>query len=573
MALVVCGGALTGCEKHTETGTNLGTSQAVRPEAQPALIDDATGPAPAVPGATSGGTIRMYSSSDFAHLDPARDYTATAQITGAMIFRALTAYREGPGGAVDVVGDLATNTGEPSDGGRTWTYHLRPGLRFEDGTAITAADVAYGVARSFSPELFGGPSYLQQWLADRSDFNARYRGPYDGGAPLPPGVSTPDRDTIVFRFPRPHADMPYAATLSTTAPVPRRHDTRAQYDNRPFASGPYRIRRYERLRKLELERNPFWDPTTDPVRHQYPDAIHCEFTWTADSANRSILADRGAHRTAFAAGDLHLPVDLYPTVTGSPALRARFLQGPTPYVWYLDINTRRVRDLAIRRALNYAVDRSGYILARGALTATPATTLLSPGLLGYQPYDVYPGGAHGDPAKARELLAGRKPRLRLAYADTEAGETGAEFLRLNFRRAGVEIELQRIDSEQYRSLIGRRDNPFDLYVTSWGADWPTASSVLPPLFDGEALQDDGNHNVSYLDDPLVNRRIDELLAVPDVNRAAPGWSELSRSIMVDHAPVVPLAYSQEATLTGSRVGGAYISRAYGAVALTHIHVK
>src|SRR6185369_17023275 len=92
-------------------------------------------------------------------------------------------------------------------------------------------------------------------------------------------------------------------------------------------------------------------------------------------------------------------------VQSDPALRARTLAGPTPTARYLNINTARVADVSVRRALNIAFDRAAFVEALGgSAVAAPSTTILAPTVPGYRSYDAYPAGAHGDPARARQLL-------------------------------------------------------------------------------------------------------------------------------------------------------------------------
>ncbi|MDQ6875875.1 MAG: ABC transporter substrate-binding protein, partial [Actinomycetota bacterium] len=100
-----------------------------------------------------GGTLTLLMSADFEHLDPARNYVSGSLNFGRMIYRTLTTFKAVPGPAGNqIVGDLATDTGTPSDGGKTWKFTLRSGLKYEDGSAITAQDVKYGVERAFDPD-------------------------------------------------------------------------------------------------------------------------------------------------------------------------------------------------------------------------------------------------------------------------------------------------------------------------------------------------------------------------------------------------------------------------------------
>jgi peptide/nickel transport system substrate-binding protein len=179
------------------------------------------GPAAPVAGARTGGKITVLMDGDFSTLDPQQIYDSTALNYGQLFFRTLTGYIEHPDGTLQLVGDLATNAGTTHDGGKTWTYHLRSGIRFEDGNAITSRDVAYGIARSFSRNSAYGPQYLTRDL----DPNHTYPGPY-GGALIPPGVGVPDDQTITFTFPVAHPELPYLLAFTTSTPVPVAKDSK-----------------------------------------------------------------------------------------------------------------------------------------------------------------------------------------------------------------------------------------------------------------------------------------------------------------------------------------------------------
>jgi peptide/nickel transport system substrate-binding protein len=508
---------------------------------------------------------------DFEHLDPAQNYITHQLLTANLFMRTLTAYREQMDGTFDLVGDLATNTGTTSDGGRTWTFTLRDGVRFEDGRPITSQDIAYGVARTFSPDLPNGPHYIQQWLADDLDYNKVYKGPYNGGAPVPPGIETPDDKTIVFRFARPRPDMPFAGTLPTTTPVPRDKDTRAEYDNRPFASGPYKIDSYRRGQKLVLIKNEQWDPATDPLRHQYPDTIQFDFGASQIQINERLIASQGPD--AAAVTWMLVSAEVLPKVLGDSAVMRRVLRGPTQYTRYLAINMQRVPDLAVRQALNYAIDRANFLKVYAPVGARAGTTILSPNTLGYELYNAYDAGPNGDTAKARQLLGGKRVPLVYAYPNSPRQQKIAAFLQTNFNAAGFDVTIQPVDFDQIFTTTARKDNPFDLYMQGWGSDWPSGVTIIPPLFDGRTITPAGNQNNSFLNAPEINAKIDSISVITDLAEAGRRWAALDKEIMTKHAPIVPLTYEEAFFLTGDGVGGAFLSGAYGTTALTNLFVK
>jgi peptide/nickel transport system substrate-binding protein len=535
-------------------------------------VNDAPVPAPEVPGARQGGTLTLLSPFDFQNIDPAQMGLDTETILSELIYRTLTATRENGKGGLDVIGDLATSPGESSDGGRTWKYTLRDGIRFADGQPITSHDIAYGIARSFAPELALGSRILDQWLAGSADYNKTYKGPYSGAGDIPPGVSVPDDRTIVFHFDKPRPEFPFLAASSTTAPVPKDKDTRDKYANAPVASGPYRIDSYVHNQKLVLVRNPNWDRATDPLRHQYVDGVTFTLGVTALQISQRLIADQGTDQTATTFWST--APEVLPQVVGDPAVMRRLTQGPTGTVQYLYINTARVTDLKVRQALNYAVDRDSFIKAQGGpLASAPATTILPPLTPGYQNYNAYPGGPTGDPAKARSLLGGRTVPLTMALGTSPVSQRRGLALKSALERAGFQITLQPLAGASYYAQVSKRGNPYDLILGGNEWVWADGSMLLRDQFDGRQIRDQGSDNFSFLNDPAINTRMDELTAQTDRAKAVAGWGQLDRQLMEKDAPVVPLAYIRCDTLSGSRVGGIFVNLRAGLPSLRDVYVK
>ncbi|BCJ37658.1 hypothetical protein Athai_51610 [Actinocatenispora thailandica] len=313
--------------------------------------------------------------------------------------------------------------------------------------------------------------------------------------------------------------------------------------------------------RLTLVRNRYWDPRTDPVRHDYPDRIVVRIGADPRQQTDRLIADEGADRYAVSIDGV--PPDRVDAVLADRSLRSREVVGFWPFVTYLMINTRRVSDVAERRAINYAVDKAGYLDAIGGPThGEVASTLLSPTVLGFDRYDAYPTpGDAGAPARARRLLGDRHPRLRYAYPNTSEGRAAAKPLVASLRRAGFRVAATALDPVDFYSDIARPGNGYDLYPVSWGADWPTGTTVLPPLFDGTAIGVGGN-DWSLLSVPALTDRLHALSAEP-TRTAAAGWAALDRDIMRRYAPCVPLVYMKNLSLAGSRVHGVFQSGTAG----------
>ena len=134
---------------------------------------DSQGPATPVAGGKKGGTAYDLEASGVNHLDPAQAYVNQEQVIGQLFSRQLTQYKVDPKtGDTTLVGDLATDTGTSSDGGKTWTYHLKDGLKWEDGTPITSEQVKYGIERLYASFETAG-SAVRADLAVRRRTSAR----------------------------------------------------------------------------------------------------------------------------------------------------------------------------------------------------------------------------------------------------------------------------------------------------------------------------------------------------------------------------------------------------------------
>ncbi|WP_431903646.1 ABC transporter substrate-binding protein [Micromonospora carbonacea] len=567
IALVV---ALGACSENTGEGTTVDTG---RQQTGVIATDpkDSQGPAAEVSGARKGGTFTIIRETPISHLDPQRTYSFAGLMANPLFARYLTTWKDDGKGGLVLVGDLAETPGTNVDNDcKVWQFTIKQGVKFEDGSPITSKEIAYGIARSFDPDLAGGPTYLQEWLADTPQFDTRWDFKKNKGA-LPPGLTTPDERTLRFEFTKPRCDLPFAVSLPTTAPLRPDKDTGVNLDQRPFSSGPYKIANNQVGVQLTLDRNPNWDPATDPVRHQYPDQFVWSFGPTADAANNRVIADNGPDQSALAFNSV--PPSLVARVAQDAALKSRTILSPTPSANQLVINNQRVTDLKVRQALNYAIDREGLVKALGGQTiAQPLTTLMPPATIGFQAYEAYPAGANGDVDKAKELLGGQTPELVLGVADNTNEQVQATQLKGNLERAGFKITVRNIPDDAKLDEVKKKNNPWDLYIGNWAADWPSGASILPVLYDGRTIKAEGNSNQSYFNDPAINAEFDRILALEPAKQG-PEWAKLDQRIMTEHAPVVPLYVDVAYNVHGSKAGGVFISSVFGYPSFVDAYVK
>ncbi|MGW6559725.1 ABC transporter substrate-binding protein [Streptomyces hydrogenans] len=504
-----------------------------------------------------GGTLTVLSNQDFTHLDPARNWVMPDMDFGTrLLYRTLVTYKAAPGAdGSELVPDLAEDLGTPSNGAKTWTFRLKAGLKYEDGTPVTAQDIKHNVERSFSPDLPGGPDYAARYLAGAEG----YQGPAQGKHL--DSVKTPDARTIVFELHKSFAEFPFAATLPTFAPVPPAQDKGAQYDNRPFSSGPYKIESYARDKQMVLVRNTHWDPASDSVRKAYPDRIVVTMGLKGNQIDDRLVASAGGDSSAVAWSTLR-PESISKVLTKAD-VKARLLAESSSCTEMLQMHTGRAPfdDLKVRQAVQWALDREAIVTAAGGPAVTDAAGAAMPGSLftgGKQP-DTLGIPLAGDPEKARQLLkeAGKADGLSTSLTVNINDKAIGEAVQQSLGKADIKVTIETVDPSAFYDTIGDTKNRTDLVYTGWCPDFPSGTTFLPFVFDGRFVKEKGNSgNHSLFKDDATMKRMDEIAAMTDGDAANKAWQELDGQILAK-APVAPGAMKRRALLVGTNVAGAY----------------
>jgi peptide/nickel transport system substrate-binding protein len=503
-------------------------------------------------GTAKGGTLTILNALTSMHWDPAKSSSLAITSLG-LVLRRLTAWDVQPGKTAQVVPDLATDTGKTTDGGRTWTYTLKDGLTFADGTPITAADVKYGVERSFAPELSGGLGYHKGLLAGGD----AYKGPYTGGDLA--SIETPDTKTITFKLKTAYGDWPWIVSMPAFSPVPKAKDNPKTYDHQPVASGPYQVASYQEGTAVTLTRNRQWDPKNDQVRTAGPDKIVFQLGQNTTVAAQRLIADSGADRDAFGAG--FVPPAQLAQIQQNPAAKSRLVTSDAGALQYLAINTQRpaLKDPSVRQAIEYAVDKRAFQIASGgAIGGDLATTLITPGIAGRTPYDLYPTDPSGDVAKAKQLLAGKTvPKLVLLSQNDDVNLGLSQAVQQGLQRVGISTTIKPLDYDSWFADITGNKSDYDLTVASWQPDFPSANGNIEPLFATREIGG-GGFNISRYSQPDVDKLIDQATAQVDPAQAQALWAQADKRIMQD-APVVPLIYTKNSFLHGSGVQNFFVA--------------
>lgn len=527
-----------------------------------------------------GGTLTVLNSAPQEDFDPARLYTSGGGNVPSLVFRTLTTRNREDGAAGSkVVPDLATDLGTPSKNATVWKYTLKDGLKYEDGTAITSADIKYGIERSFAGELSGGAPYLRDWLIGGSG----YQGPYKDKKGLD-SIETPDAKTVVFHLNKSEGEFPFLATQTQTTPVPKAKDTGTKYEEHPLSSGPYKVVRNEGDgERLTLERNTYWSAATDEERKAYPDRIDVRSGLDPAVINQRLSASQGVDAAAVTTDTNLGPAELA-KVSGDKKLAARVGTGHFGYTNYIAFNpkVKPFDDPKVRKAISYAVDRSSVVNAAGGSSlAEPATTFLpDQASFGHTPYDAFPAGRTGDAAKAKELLkeAGYPKGLTVTLTHNNAKNFAtspeiATALQESLKKAGITVKLRGLEDNAYSDTVYNVKTEPGFFLGGWGADWPSGGPFFAPVFDGRQIVKDGyNFNSSQLNDSAVNKEIDEINKLTDLSAAAKRWGALDKKVG-EQALTVPLFHPVYKRLYGESVRNVVIGDWTGVLDISQVAVK
>jgi peptide/nickel transport system substrate-binding protein len=516
-----------------------------------------------------GGTVDVLNSVDWVSLDPADNYTIESSEIGRLIYRTLTFIKDTPGEELSVQPDLAESLGTSSDDGKTWTYKLREGVKYEDGKPITAADVKYGVQRSFAQDVYDeGATYMVDLLANETD----YAGPYQAPEKDLTSVETPDERTLVFHFKGPQPDADWILSQLYTVPVPKTADTKEAYADRPVSSGPYKIEKYTPDETLVLVRNDQWDPATDPNRPAYPDRFQF-FTGKTDVTKR-LLASKGPDANAVTLSTTLLGSDL--PKLDEPSVKARFVNGPGPCVDFVAMNAQKIADPDVRHAIALAIDRKGIQRAYGGELFGPiADSVVPPTTAGFVAPDL---GLkpEGDVAAAKKLLAGKTvPPLHLAITGTSTVyKDAAAGVKDNLKAAGVEVIIDELTSDEYTPAL-EGDNPPAISFEAWCADWPTPAAVLPSVFgpdpDGTTY---GSNNITRYYDPATAKEMQDLMSSTEpASVVNTKMVELGNRIQTTAWPLLPTILENIPEVVCANLTNAGISPVFGVFDLNTVAVK
>ena len=570
LATVVAAGALA-LAACSSSGSSTSSSASASGSGFNAAITSVVNPSD-----KTGGTLNFGASGDCDSWDPANTYYGWCWDMQRLLHRNLMAYKSVPGAAgTSVIPDLAQAAGTHNADFTEWTYKLQDGVKWQDGTPITSADVKYGIERLFATDVFatGAGSYYTCILSTcDADGAPAYKGPYADPTGDLPSVTTPDAQTVTFKLNKGIPAFDYYMALTTSAPILKAKDTRAKYTTQPFSSGPFQVSDYQQGKSLTFVRNPNWSQATDKVRAVKADGVKLTIF-----ANSDDLDQRLKNGTLDLVADGGVQQAFQTQIFTNPDLKANADNPSTGYTRYLAVfqTVAPLTNLDCRKAIFYAINKVSLQLARGGKSQGPIAASMAPasqpGFETPEQYNPYPNGAAlmGDANKARELLTScGQPNgfdINVAYSNsTPKGAAGFAAIQQALSKVGINAKpLPHPQAGYYSTFIGQPKNVLDkkmgLALAGWAADFPSVNGFWDSIVNGENIKPTGTSNYASLNDPNINKLINESATTSDPDKLAQLGKDINHGVM-DSATYLPYLWDAGLYYRNPRLTNAYLNQ-------------
>ncbi|GAC1398320.1 MAG: ABC transporter substrate-binding protein [Chloroflexota bacterium] len=431
-----------------------------------------------------------------------------------------------------------------SNGGRTYTFHIRPGLKFSDGTRVSASDFVYSLNRAFSPKFanVGNTQYFLSHIVGSQEVTK-------GKAKSLAGVKAMDSSTVQIT-----TDAPTAAFLDqlsnvVSAVVPRA--VIAKYGNKGWTAhevgtGPFFVKRWLHGKEIDLAPNPYYwrgKPKLGTMR--------ILFVQNPDTAYNLYQ-----HGDLDVMGAVQFPSDKLTSARS----RSDFKQVPQLFTEYLPPNEKKrpFNNVHVRRAFSFAINREALVSRFLNGQYVPAHGILPPGIPGYDPslkgqtFD--PKAAQAELAKAGYPNGKGFPQTALSFSGGDPGQKSSAQVLQRFwsKYLNVNVALNQMEQGAYNNALNARN--FQLAFISWGEDYPDPQNFLSlQLQTGSSNNNGGYSNAAF--DTLTKAADTQ---VGDNVRRFGQYRQAERIALRDAAWVV-LYWGKSNILINSKVHGLVIN--------------
>ncbi len=500
----------------------------------------------------NGGILQAGIPGNPDHLDPALSYTNEGWEILEATNNGLLTFKKAAGGAgAEVVPDIATALPTVTDGGKTYTFHVRPGVKFSSpvNRDVRPSDFKFSIERLFRVDS-GGVGFFTGIVG--ADQYAKTR---KGGIS---GIIANDKaGTITFHLTKPDGTFDdYMATpFAFAMPVGTPDKDISTIPQWRIATGPYRITGYTPHQSVTIRRNPTFHSWTPDTPNGHIDGIDVHIGVTPEQA---------VNETADGQLDWYFESVPPDRLT---ALKKQYPSQVFPFTrnntTFFVMNERKYpfNKLAVRQAVNYAIDRNALVKIYGG-QGTPTENILPPGFgAAYKPHHLYPH----DIAKAKQLIqqAGVEGAPVTVWGhNTEPTPAAVQYLAGVLNQIGLNATVKTFDESVYWDTIATEKGDPQIAFNDWNEDYPEAQDWIDVMLNGEHIVNVGNNDISNTNVPAYNKMIDRAKAMPLGPARDAIWAKLDYLLMKNDAGWAPFMNRQWPKFVSSRLHGLVFNGTY-----------
>ena len=492
----------------------------------------------------SGGTINIGTVGPDSY-DPALFQTVQASQALSPVYTPLTKYapKEGKAGG-EIVPGLA-DLPKVTNGGKTYTYQLKKGINFSDGTPVKASDYEHAIKRVVGQK--GPYSSFFTGIVGAEEFQKDPKASNDIK-----GITTDDKTgKIVVELKAPDGKFPFAQSVAYAAPVKASSSPiKDMTKNPPIGSGPYTLKVVDPSKKFVLTKNKNFN--VPGVEKGKVDKINGLVSDSVERQTQDVISGKLDFTTEDPSGNL------LPQVRSKYKDRIREdANPPNTYYFFLNVTEPPFNKLEARQAVNYAIDSRALVRIFGG-RLEPGCTFLPPQLVGYKDFKCPYGdpGGPGNVKKAKELVekSGTKGQQVTVWTNNKSPRDKiAVYYAGVLEDIGYKTKIKTLDQQVYFDRIGTKSSKAQTGFTDWYQDFPHPADFFQPLLTGDSLQSTPTSNQGFVNDATLNKKSEDLVQEPDLEKAAPDWGDLDEYVVKDKAYIVPYGYEKATSFFSERM--------------------
>jgi ABC-type transport system substrate-binding protein len=448
--------------------------------------------------------------------------------------------------------EAATSFPTVSKDGKTYTFHIRPGLKFSDGSPVTAAAYQRAWERNLSPKMgspLGVNDQFQNVIVGADAF-------LNGKAQHISGISAKGL-TLTFHLTKPNPTFVSYLSMQWFGAIPPSTPYTSKGLTKFPSAGPYYIASRTPGRSTVLKRNPYYKGS----RPANPDEI--VFTPNVD-VDQSLLQVKSGQSDLDIGG---IPPTAAATLGTPNAAGSQFKVGPTSCINYMAMNTAKApfNNVSLRKAVNWAIDRPAQLRLLGKYAGKRSDQILVPGIPGYKPFNIYAiSGA--DVSKAKSVggsAIASAPSVNVIHTNTASSTNRAQVVEFNLKQAGFKVTDNPVPGTTYYQNIQTKGTSYDLAMNGgWCADYFDPFDYINVLFDGRTIQATNNVDWSFFNNAAFDKDMDAAASKSGSARAT-AYAKLDQELMSKYAPVVPYFISNDRFYISKRVKNWIYSSYFG----------